>query len=65
MHAHPPTIPALDSNFVTPLSVAERGVRGGLKPLNIVQPQGPSFQVASLVKSSYLSLEMLKEKALQ
>ena len=35
----------LNSNFVHERSVEEIGVRGGLKPLNIVQPEGPSFAV--------------------
>ena len=35
----------LNSNFVEDLAAAEVGVRSGLKPLNVVQPQGPSFSV--------------------
>ena len=40
-----PKIPMLNSNFVEDLVTAEVGVRLGLKPLNVVQPQGPSFSV--------------------
>lgn len=41
----PPKIPMLNSNFVHERSAAEVGVRSGLKPLNVVQPEGPSFTV--------------------
>ena len=40
-----PKIPMLNSNFDAERSAAERGVRTGLKPWNVVQPQGPSFEV--------------------
>ena len=40
-----PRIPLLNSNFTEELVKAEVGVRSGLKPLNIVQPEGPSFTV--------------------
>ena len=35
----------LNTNFVSERSLEEIGVRTGLKPLNIVQPEGPSFTV--------------------
>ena len=35
----------LNSNFVHERSAAEIGVRSGLRPLNVVQPEGPSFHV--------------------
>eukprot|EP00884_Botryococcus_braunii_P004086 jgi/Botrbrau1/13679/Bobra.0378s0010.1 len=44
-HSKPAVIPALDANFFVPHVVKERGVRTDLKPLNIVQPEGPSFKV--------------------
>lgn len=40
-----PDIPQLNTNFVSERSVDEVGIRGGLKPLNVVQPEGPSFTV--------------------
>ena len=40
-----PKIPMLNSNFVEDLVTTEVGVRSGLKPLDVVQPQGPSFCV--------------------
>jgi primary-amine oxidase len=41
----PAKVPQLNANFFTPQVVEERGVRADLKPLNIAQPQGPSFKV--------------------
>ena len=38
-------VPELDVNYHHTLQ--EQGWRGGLKPLNVVQPQGPSWQVAA------------------
>lgn len=43
-HTLNPKVPDLDVNYVP--SLQEQGWRGGLKPLNVVQPQGPSFKVA-------------------
>lgn len=40
-----PEIPMLKTNFVHERSQEEIGVRGGLKPLYVVQPEGPSFTV--------------------
>ncbi|KAK9825988.1 hypothetical protein WJX74_003459 [Apatococcus lobatus] len=45
MHDTPPQIPQHNSNFHRDLVREERGFRTGLKPLHIVQPQGPSFDV--------------------
>ncbi|BDA42557.1 Primary amine oxidase [Coccomyxa sp. Obi] len=45
MQDKPPVIPQLSTNYLAPLVQKERGFRSGLKPLNIVQPEGPSFQV--------------------
>ncbi len=44
-HKANPIIPTLNSNFHTKLVDQERGWRTGLKPLNVVQPEGPSFSV--------------------
>ena len=44
-HKGNPVIPTLNSNFHTKLVEQERGWRTGLKPLNVVQPEGPSFTV--------------------
>ena len=44
-----PKVPDLDVNYHHTLQ--EQGWRGGLRPLNVVQPQGPSFEVASLAAS--------------
>ncbi|KAL0041485.1 hypothetical protein WJX79_005084 [Trebouxia sp. C0005] len=44
-HKANPIIPTLNSNFHTKLVDQERGWRTGLKPLNVVQPEGPSFTV--------------------
>jgi primary-amine oxidase len=41
----PAVIPPMSSNFVTELSLEERGERIGPKPLNISQPEGPTFTV--------------------
>lgn len=35
----------LNTNFIHERSASEVGVRKGMKPLNIVQPMGPSFSV--------------------
>ena len=45
MHDTPPPIPQHNSNFHRDFVREERGFRTGLKPLHIVQPQGPSFEV--------------------
>lgn len=45
----PPSIPQLDVNYHRKLM--EKGWRTGLKPLSIIQPQGPSFSVeGNLIK---------------
>ena len=45
-HTLNPKVPDLDVNYHHTLQ--EQGWRGGLKPLNVVQPQGPSFEVEPL-----------------
>ena len=44
-HDGPPRIPQHSCNYLAPLVERERGLRNGLKPLNVLQPEGPSFEV--------------------
>ena len=46
-----PAVPQHSSNFVAALAQRERPWRSGLRPLNIQQPEGPSFEVAGNVIS--------------
>ncbi|KAK9802672.1 hypothetical protein WJX73_003875 [Symbiochloris irregularis] len=46
MHDRPFAIPPTNANFVASLAQQERPWRTGLRPLNISQPEGPSFEVA-------------------
>lgn len=41
----PPPLPNTDVNYHSDLAGAERPWRTDLKPLDIVQPKGPSFKV--------------------
>lgn len=45
-----PPLPDTDSNYHRDIAGAERPWRTGLKPLDIVQPEGPSFTVGLLFR---------------
>lgn len=45
-----PPLPDTDSNYHRDIAGAERPWRTGLKPLDIVQPEGPSFTVGLLCR---------------
>lgn len=46
MHEQAPVIPPRPANFVAALAERERPWRSGLRPLNVIQPEGPSFSVS-------------------
>ena len=60
-HGESPTpLPDADFNYHSELSGEERPWRTDLKPLDIVQPEGPSFKVGQQIIAILAQVQLLK-----